>query len=137
MDDGKYSTDAIRLYTLKKSRDKNFEEIFFKLNKAEQFLAELGQKFSEGFVDNNYNLDNEIYQLVNEINRNIKENKLEDYAANIEFFFYKTLKNKKWTEDEALIYLKLLSPICPFICEKLFKEIYNSENLLFEEWPTY
>ncbi len=134
---GKYSTDAIRLYTLKKSRDKNFEEIFFKLNKAEQFLAELGQKFSEGFVDNNYNLDNEIYQLVNEINRNIKENKLEDYAANIEFFFYKTLKNKKWTEDEALIYLKLLSPICPFICEKLFKEIYNSENLLFEEWPTY
>lgn len=133
----KYSTDAIRLYTIKHSKDKNFEEILFKLNKTDEFLNELKEKFDTPFANDNFDLDNKLYNLVKEVNCYIDDYKFEDYAASLEFFFYKELKNKKWTEDQALLYLKLISPICPFISEYLFKKIYHSENILFEEWPTY
>lgn len=40
------------------------------------------------------------------------------------------------SEREALIYLKLVSIVCPFTSQKLFEEIFEENYfLVYEEWP--
>jgi leucyl-tRNA synthetase len=46
------------------------------------------------------------------------------------------LKQKKLNKKEALIILKLLYPLTPFVCEELYSEYITKKNILsFEEWP--
>ena len=83
-------------------------------------------------------LDNTMFELVNELNGYISSIRLDLYVAKIEYIFNNKIRNKKWTEDEALIFLKLISIVCPFISEYIFRNIFNQRDyIIFEEWPRY
>ena len=130
--------DAIRFYVLQHPNDTNFEEILLKIRNIDSFLNDLLDKYQEGFIDVNMELDNTMFELVNELNGYISSMRLDLYVAKIEYIFNNKIRNKKWTEDEALIFLKLISIVCPFISEYIFRNIFNQRDyIIFEEWPRY
>ena len=60
------------------------------------------------------------------------------YYNNLELFFNNKIKNKKWTEEEALIFLKILSIICPFLSQYIYEIALNERDyIMFEPWPRY
>ena len=132
----KYSVDTIRLYTIKNYKNIEYEEIFYKLDQCETFINDL-KNSCENFSEQDFELDNKLYNLVNRLNELINVLDITNYTKELEFFFYKEINNKKWTQDQALTYLKLLSIICPFVCEYIFNLKFDNYDILFEEWPTY
>ncbi len=132
------SRDALRFYILQHPNDTNFEESILKINKIDKFLEDVYTKYYEGFSDVNMELDNTMYDLVNDLTNDINNLRIDLYVSKLEYVFNNKIRNKKWTEDEALIYLKLLSIVCPFITEFLFENVFNQHNyIIFEEWPKY
>lgn len=111
--------------------------MLFKLDEAHNFITDFYNKFSEGFIDLDIELESRLYEFSLKCVEYIKTGNIKDYVKDIEFFFYKELNLKKWTESIALAYTKLLSVVCPFITEKVFNEYFKLEDLLFEQWPTY
>ncbi len=133
----KYKADDIRHYVLKHTKDTVYENMLYQLEASSIFLKDYYEKFSEGFAEDNFDLDNKIYNLVLSLDKYITALDMASFTKTLEFFFYKEFNLKKWTQNQSLIFTKLLSIVCPFITEKVFNEYFKSEDLLFEEWPTY
>lgn len=133
----KYSPDDLRIYVLKHTNDLDYEDTFYKLDECKSFLNDYYQKFNEGFSDLDIELESKLYEFSLICQNYIKDGLIKEYVKDLEFFFYKELNLKKWTQSIALTYTKLLSVVCPFICEKVFNEYFKLEDLIFEEWPTY
>lgn len=133
----KYSPDDLRFYALKHTNDSNYEDMLFKLDESHNFITDFYNKFSQGFIDLDIELESRLYDFSLKCVEYIKTGNIKDYVKDIEFFFYKELNLKKWTESIALTYTKLLSVVCPFVSEKVFNEYFKLEDLIFEQWPTY
>ena len=111
--------------------------MLFKLDESHNFLTDFYNKFSQEFIDLDIELESRLYEFSLNCVEYIKTGNIKDYVKDIEFFFYKELNLKKWTESIALTYTKLLSVVCPFVTEKVFNEYFKLEDLIFEQWPTY
>lgn len=132
-----FSTDAIRMYIIHHPQDSNFEEVFFKIDRINQFLDEVKDKYNQPFDASNIETEKDMISLVNELTNYLKDGNLNLYAARLEYCFLNKLKNKSWTENAALLFLKLISLICPTMSEYIFEKTFGNFNLLFEEWPNY
>ena len=104
--------------------------------KYEQFIDELESLYHDGFSENTFCFEERLYKLTGKLNSLLKNKRLDLYIESINRFLFEELLTNKMSEREALIYLKLVSIVCPFTSQKLFEEIFEENYfLVYEEWP--
>lgn len=130
------SRDSLRLFVLANRNEFDFDKIKISVTKYEQFVQSIKSLYKNSFVEEAYNLDQELYSLTQNINFMLSNNDYEPYVTTIMKFFYEHLLNEKMTENQALIYLKLLSLAMPFTSQEIFEEVFLQKYfLVYEEWP--
>lgn len=130
------SVDAYRLYVLSSNPTDDFEMTKLHISKYEQFIDQLYKLYHEGFIENSYALAEKLYKLSGLLSNFLENKNLDLYIESITKFLYDELLVQKMSEHEALIYLKLVSIVCPFICQKIFEEVFEENYfLVYEEWP--
>lgn len=130
------SSDAYRMYILSGDNTENLEMVKLHVAKYQSFIDELINKYEDGFNEETSSIDMKFYTLAHDLTSYLENNDICKYIDTILHFFYDVMLIKKITENEALVYLKLASILCPFTCQKLFEETLNQNYLLiYEEWP--
>lgn len=130
------SSDAYRMYILSGNNTENFEMVKLHVVKYQNFVEELEKKYRNGFSVDSSSIDLRFYKLSNELSNCIENNNISQYIDLILHFFYDEMFAKDMSENEALVYLKLISIICPFISQRLFEEVFGQNYLIiYEEWP--
>ena len=83
-----------------------------------------------------FTFEEKLYKLTSQLNSYLENKRLDLYIESITRFLYDELLANKMSEREALIYLKLISVVCPFTAQRLFEEIFEENYfLVYEEWP--
>ena len=59
----KYSPDDLRFYALKHTNDSNYEDMLFKLDESHNFITDFYNKFSQGFIDLDIELESRLYDF--------------------------------------------------------------------------
>ncbi|MBR6287775.1 MAG: class I tRNA ligase family protein, partial [Acholeplasmatales bacterium] len=137
-----YGADTLRLY-----------EMFMGPLEASKPWSQEGVEGARRFIDR-------VYRLVVDY----KDKFTTEYDKSMEMIYHKTVK-KVTTDFEALAFntaisqlmifvneaykaekiyigfieglVKLLSPICPHICEELWESLGHNKTIAYEAWPTY
>ncbi len=137
-----YGADTLRLY-----------EMFMGPLEASKPWSQEGVEGARRFIDR-------VYRLVVDY----KDKFTTEYDKSMEMIYHKTVK-KVTTDFEALAFntaisqlmifvneaykaekiyigfieglVKLLSPICPHICEELWESLGHDKTIAYEAWPTY
>lgn len=53
-------------------------------------------------------------------------------------FVNEVYKEKRFSRNQAIGFLKLLNPICPHITEEIYATVFNRKHTIaYEQWPTY
>jgi len=52
-------------------------------------------------------------------------------------FINECYKQEKVNKEMAINFIKLLSPICPHVCEEMYQHYTNAETIAYEPWPKY
>ncbi len=133
-----HSADSYRLFIIMDTDETDFEATNLKIIKYEQFLNSIKSLYQSGFAEENEAFDYKIYDFVTKINHALETSNLKIYVEQMMRFFYEVLSEEKMTANQALIYLKLLSLICPFICQEIFENVFKqSYFLVYEDWPFF
>ena len=124
-----FGADVVRLFLLDSTNYLNLID----LDIYRRYIGRVVRLFDLGFnEEKNYNLND----LIKNVNEAYKELNYKQVIYLIGEMINEILKQKKINKKEALIILKLLYPIAPFVCEELFSEFLSKKSILsFEEWP--
>lgn len=133
---GMISPDAYRMLIINEDLDADFERTKLKSVKYMQFIENINTIYKEPFADEALALDKKIFDFVTKLSSFLRQRQLKEYVSALMKFFYEVLSNEKMTENQALIYLKLLSIVMPFTAQHIFEEVYKQTYfIVYEEWP--
>lgn len=137
-----YGADTLRLY-----------EMFMGPIEADKPWSEQGVNGSKKFLDKVYRLLIESDKVKGEENKNLEQlyhstvKKVTEDYENLKFntaistlmiFVNAVSKEEVLPKEYAVGFIKLLYPICPFICEEMYSIIDGSEDTLtYASWPKY
>ena len=126
----KYGYDVFRLFIL--NSNSNIDLIDFDVFR--RFIDRLIRMFeldlNDGFISNKFN------DLAITINNLYCEYNFSEIIKIMGEVINDILKNKELNKKEAVLILKLLNPIIPFVTEELYQEFITKKNILsFLEWP--
>ena len=126
----KYGVDAVRMYFLSKPTDKFIyreEELIY----FSDFLNEVEEYYNEFTLDNS--IEEKVNFKVEECNNLISNYETDLYVKTVLELFENVFKGNKATYKQALLFLKLLYPIAPFLADDIHKEIYNGKYLISDD----
>ncbi len=130
------SCDAYRMYILCADLSENFDMVKLQIAKYQSFLDELTNKYKGGFNMESTTIDIRFYSVTQELTSCIESKNIAKYTETLLHFFYEFVINKDMSGNEAIVFLKLVSIICPFISQQLYEETFNQNYLIiYEEWP--
>lgn len=133
---GSKKADAYRMFSLFDQEEIDFQTALLKITKYEQILDVIKSFYHKGFVEENEAIDRSLYELVKKANEMLAASDLKKYVENLMTYYFQVLSHEKMTANQALIYLKLLSIVCPFMSQELFEEVFNQTYfLVYEDWP--
>lgn len=128
----KYSGDALRMYFLSKSFHQDF--IFneaelasmknLKKSIEEFYMKPFSQKDTLGPVFKNF---------IEECLKLIEEKNISRYVEGVTNFFKEYLWNTSMTYKQGLVLLKIIYPICPFLAENIYQDIYHGKYLISDD----
>ena len=127
-----YGGDAVRGYFLSKPLNQDFIFSEDELASFANLLMAIESYFNEDFVSSN-NLGEKIKSLIKESNKLIGEKNIEGYIALLLNFYKTILWKERPTKKQALVFLKLLYPIIPFLVEDLYKEVFMGKYLISDD----
>lgn len=124
-----YGADVVRLFLLDSSNTLNLIDLDIYRRYVGRLVRLFDLEFNE---EKNYDLKD----LIKNVNEAYKEFNYKQVIYLVGEMINEMAKQKKLSKKEALIILKLLYPITPFVCEELYSEFITKKNILsFEEWP--
>ena len=138
-----YGADALRLF-----------EMFMGPLKDEKPWSDEGVSSSRKFIDRVYRLvtgmsnvkitNNPNDNLIRSYNKTVKKvtNDFEDLSFNTAIAQMMIFVNDCYKENEVPCeyvegLVKLLSPICPHICEEMWQMLGHNDTIAYEPWPKY
>ena len=125
----KYGADVFRLFLI--NINDNIDTLDLEIYR--RYVDRLIRLFDLEMDLDNQNNDSE---LINNVNTAYENNNLKEVIQIMGSKINDLLKQKKLNKKEAVIILKLLNPIIPFVTEELYQNYINKKNILsFEEWP--
>ncbi len=131
-----YGPEAIRYFLIKESKldedvmldDDKLNEISLKLNKLEKSLRKVGEGSSR--------MDYLVFNLIKDASRALNNKNINKYIDMIDEFIDQYLMDNDLSDKECLAFIKLISPILPFMAEDIYIERFNGKySILNEAWP--
>ena len=78
-----------------------------------------------------------IHKTIKKVSSDIEEMKFNTAIASLMGLLNDIFDNGSLTLDEYKIYIRLLCPFAPHVCEELWEEIGGDGFCSLAEWPTY
>ncbi len=127
----KYSADAVRMYFFAKNPNEDF--IF---NEAELASIKNLKKSIEEYYNNpldKSNISKEFDLFKEKCILLLKDYNINNYVEYVINFYKETLSNNNISKEEGLDFLKILYPICPFLVEDIYRNIYKGKYLISDD----
>lgn len=121
--------DALRLYLLSKPLEEAFSFKEEELHSLNHLLMNIEKMFCRPFVKEKV-LTTEFDQWVETCEDLLKNKQIVSYVQQLLTFFKHTLWNTPLHSKQALIVLKLLYPVVPFLAEDIYHEQFKGKYLL-------
>jgi len=131
-----YGPEALRYFLIKDSKldedlildEDKIKEISLKLNKLEKFLRKKGEGSSK--------MDYLVFNLIKDASRALNNKNINKYIDMIDEFIDTYFNDVELSDKECLAFIKLISPILPFMAEDIYIERFNGKySILNEAWP--
>ncbi len=132
----KYGPDSIRYYLIKSS--KLDEDLIFDENKIKQYYLKIAklEKILKKHGEGSSKLDYLVFNLMLDTKKALYEKNINKYIDLIDEFLNKFIDDFELSDKECLAFIKIISPVLPFISEQIFKERFNGKySILNETWP--
>ena len=135
-----YGADTIRLYEMfmgPLEADKPWSKNA--VDGARRFLDRVYRLFEEGKVKDveNKNLEKIYNQTVKKVTNDYETLNFNTAISQMMIFINAVYKEEVFPLEYAIGFLKLLSPVAPFISEELWESLGNKETISYESWPTF
>ncbi len=78
-----------------------------------------------------------LHKIIKKVSEDIENFKFNTAISQLMVLANEMEKLEKITEDEFCIFLKLLSPFAPHMCEKIWLDFGNKKSIHLEKWPQY
>lgn len=125
----KYGYDVFRLFILNSTNNIDLID----LDVFRRFIDRLVRLFELELKDD---LTNNYKELAQNINNLYAEYNFKEIINTMSELINEIHKTKIISKKEAILILKLLNPIIPFVTEELYQEYITKKNILsFLEWP--
>ena len=82
-------------------------------------------------------LEISLHKLIKKVTLDIDSMKFNTAIAAMMAFVNEVYENGSITNDEFVIFIKLLNPFAPHLTEELWENLGNSSILSLEKWPSY
>ena len=134
-----YGADTLRLYVL-----------FMGDYGAATPWSENGVKGCKRFIDRfatlpemvdknpgDTSLESSLHKMIKKVTEDIEQMKFNTAIAAMMTFMNEVSANGSITKDELLVFLKLLSPFAPHICEEIWEGLGQEGFVTVSEWPAF
>ncbi|MBQ6129524.1 MAG: class I tRNA ligase family protein, partial [Lachnospiraceae bacterium] len=134
-----YGADTLRLYVL-----------FMGDYGAATPWSENGVKGCKRFIDRfatlpemvdkkpgDTSLESSLHKMIKKVTEDIEQMKFNTAIAAMMTFMNEVSANGSITKDELLVFLKLLSPFAPHICEEIWEGLGQEGFVTVSGWPSY
>ena len=118
--------------------EENDDSFIFDQYRLEDVDSIIRQCYNTLLVDNQAKsvVEYELYNLSNKCLNILKENRVKDYVRLIYDFINNYILKYGLSYKLTETFIKIASPIIPFICEELNKELFNAKySIINEDWP--
>ncbi|MDE7384935.1 MAG: class I tRNA ligase family protein [Anaeroplasmataceae bacterium] len=128
----KYSGDACRMYFLSKPLHQDF--IF---NEAELASMKNLKKSIEEFYTKPFSEKDQLKasfkEFVNQCLKALEDKDIYHYVEGLTDFFKEELWNNDITYKQGLVLLKIIYPVCPFLAEDIYRDVFHGKYLISDD----
>ena len=136
-----YGADTLRLYEMfmgplevsKPWSDAGVEGARRFLNRVWNFFTEEGNVVDEATPA----LEKLYHKSVKKVTEDFEKLAFNTAISQMMIFVNAVYKEGKCSREYAEGMIKMLSPICPHICEEIWETLGHTETIAYESWPTY
>ena len=135
-----HGADALRLYEMFMGpiqADKPWSNQG--IDGAKKFIDRIYRIFETNKVteDNNKKLEKIYNQTVKGVTEDYESLNFNTAISKLMIFVNAVYKEDNLPKEYAEGFVKLLSPVCPFLGEELWQTLGNNNTITYEPWPTY
>ena len=135
-----YGADTLRLYEMfmgPLASDKPWNNNG--VEGSRKFLDRIYRVFEEGKVvdTENKNLEKLYHQTVKKVTEDYEALSFNTAISQLMIFINGVYKEDMLPREYAEGFVKILSPVCPFIAEELWQMLGHENTIANEAWPTY
>ena len=140
----KYGADSLRLYEMFMGPlDASLPWSSSGLEGAKKFIDRVyrllvSEEYEHKIVDtNDLELEKIYHKTVKKVTEDYEKMAFNTAISQMMIFINEAYKAKTLPREYALGFIKLLSPICPHICEEMWSLYGNNDTIAYESWPVY
>lgn len=130
-----YGPEAIRYYII---NDDIENQIIFNEDKL-KFYKEKINKLEKNLLKESIGssrMDYLVFNLIKDVTYALNNKNIKKYIKLIDEFIDEYLNEINLSDKECIAFIKLISPILPFVAEYIYKERFNGKySILNEAWP--
>ena len=139
-----YGADALRLYEMFMGPlDASLPWSTSGLEGAKKFIDRvyrllISEEYASKIVDtNDFALEKIYHKTVKKVTEDYEKMAFNTAISQMMIFINEAYKAKTLPREYALGFIKMLSPICPHVCEEMWNLYGNNDTIAYEPWPTY
>ena len=139
-----YGADALRLYEMFMGPlDASLPWSTSGLEGAKKFIDRvyrllISEEYASKIVDtNDLELEKIYHKTVKKVTEDYEKMAFNTAISQMMIFINEAYKAKTLPREYALGFIKMLSPICPHVCEEMWSLYGNNDTIAYEPWPTY
>ncbi len=135
-----YGADTLRLYEMfmgpleadKPWSDKGVEG-------AHKFIERVYRLYESGKITDNANtsLEKIYHQTVKKVTEDYDKLSFNTAISQLMIFINAAYKEEELPREYAEGFVKLISPVCPFVGEELWERLGHNGTIAYEAWPSY
>ena len=140
----KYGADTLRLYEMFMGPlDASLPWSTSGLEGARKFIDRVyrllvSEEYENKIVDtNNGELEKIYHKTVKKVTDDYEKMAFNTAISQMMIFINEAYKATSIPKEYVLGFIKLLSPICPHVCEEMWSLHGNNESIAYECWPSY
>ncbi len=134
-----YGADTLRLYEMfmgPLTQDKPWQTEMIEGSK--RFLERVWRMYSLPILDEVKELDYTYHYTVKKVTEDFEELSFNTAISQLMIFVNDVYKEKKFSYQQAIGFLKLLNPVAPHITEEIYQTVFNKKDTItYSEWPKY